>query len=135
MKKLLNRETITYLIVGVCTTLVSFGAYWLYSRVFGVANEHVAKFLSTLTAMLFAFYPNKVWVFQSRKNDAKSLFHEALTFFSTRAVSSFIIEQGLFFIFIEIVQLYDLLANAIVVCIVVILNYIAAKFIVFRKAV
>ena len=129
-----HRELVAYLFVGGLTTLVSFGTYWLYSRVFGIENEHVAKFLSMLTAMVFSFYPNKVWVFRSTDKRGKELVREVVSFFASRSFSAFVVEQGLFAFFIEVIKMYDLIANIIVMVIIVILNYVLSKFIVFRRS-
>ena len=129
----LKRETLAYLVVGICTSAVSFGTYWLYSRVFGIGNEHVAKFLSMLTAMAFSFIPNKIWVFQSTAKRGRALLREVYTFFATRAFSAFVLEQGLFFVFIEIIRMHDLFANVLVMAIIVVVNYLFAKFYVFKK--
>jgi len=128
-----NREIMAYLIVGGCTALVSFGTYWLYTRAFSISNEHLAKFLSMLTAMIFSYYPNKVWVFRSRYLQGRGLLREIITFFATRGFSAFIVEQGLFALFIEILRMSDLPANIIVMTIIVVLNYVVAKFYVFRR--
>jgi len=128
----INRETIAYFIVGICTSAVSYGTYALYARVFGM-NEHIAKFLSMATAMVFAFYPNKVWVFCSRGKRGRELLHEIWTFFSTRAFSAFILEQGLFFVFIELIGMHDMIGNGIVMAIITVVNYLIAKLYVFNR--
>ncbi|MCL2363398.1 MAG: GtrA family protein [Defluviitaleaceae bacterium] len=131
MRFALNRETITYLIVGICTTAVSLSTYALYSRVFGM-NEHLAKLLSMATAMVFAFYPNKVWVFRSKGTRGRVLLHEIWSFFSTRIASAFL-EQGMFSFAVAVLRMHDILANAIVMSFIVVLNYLLGKFFVFRK--
>ena len=129
--KFINRETIAYLIVGFCTFLVSIGTYGLYTRLFGM-NEHLAKFLSMATAMVFAFYPNKVWVFNSQSKTGRGLLREIWTFFSTR-ILSVALEQGLFFVFFELMRMHDVPANIIVMVIIVVVNYLFAKFYVFKE--
>jgi len=131
MRFALNRETITYLIVGVCTTVVSFGTYVLYYSVFGM-NEHFAKFLSMATAMVFAFYPNKVWVFRSKGTRGRVLLHEIWTFYSTRIASAFL-EQGMFSFAVGFLRMHGMIANVIVMTFIVVLNYLLGKFFVFKK--
>ena len=131
MRFALNRETITYLIVGICTTAVSFGMYALYWRVFGM-NEHLAKLLSMATAMVFAFYPNKIWVFRSRGTRGRVLLHEIWSFFSTRIASAFL-EQGMFSFAVGILRMHGMIANLIVMLFIVVLNYLLGKFFVFKK--
>ena len=62
-KKLVNRETISYLVFGVLTTLVDWVSYWYMRRV-GI-DYRVATAGSWAAAVLFAFVTNKLFVFGS----------------------------------------------------------------------
>ena len=62
-KKFVNRETISYLIFGVLTTLVDWISYW-YMRQLGI-DYRIATAGSWAAAVLFAFVTNKLFVFNS----------------------------------------------------------------------
>ena len=62
-KKLVNRETISYLIFGVLTTLVDWISYWYMRRV--GTDYRLATAGSWAAAVLFAFVTNKLFVFGS----------------------------------------------------------------------
>ena len=102
MKKLndKHREIITYLIVGVLTTLVSWGTYSpllkLFVLIFGEKgvvhiirdfdiNVLLASLFSWILAILFAFVTNKEWVFQSKRWEKKLVTKEFLSFLASRA--------------------------------------------------
>ncbi|MBR5095280.1 MAG: GtrA family protein, partial [Oscillospiraceae bacterium] len=82
------REILVYLIVGGLTTLVSWGCKFLWGAVFypGVAHPTVAQttilnVVENLSGILFAYYPNRRWVFRS--SDPKIL-REFTGFFGSR---------------------------------------------------
>ena len=62
-KKFVNRETVSYLIFGVLTTLTDWISYWIMRRA-GV-DYRLATVGSWAMAVLFAFITNKLFVFNS----------------------------------------------------------------------
>ena len=67
--RLVNRETISYFIFGVLTTLVDWVSYRIMTRGRGV-DYRVATAGSWAAAVLFAFVTNKLFVFESRSLNA-----------------------------------------------------------------
>ena len=63
MKKVLNRESISYIIFGVLTTLVDWASYAMFWSLGW--DYRVSTALSWAAAVLFAFVTNKFWVFRS----------------------------------------------------------------------
>lgn len=57
------REVIRYVIVGVATTAVSFGVYWLCNEVFHL-HYAVSNAVSWVAAVTFAFFANRKIVFR-----------------------------------------------------------------------
>ena len=93
-QKLLNRETILYLIFGVLTTLVNFIVFDRMNAALGEKYVLVSETVAFVVAVLFAFFTNKPFVFQSKDWSAKTLAREIPTFFGGR-ILSFLIEAGL----------------------------------------
>lgn len=131
------KELILYLIFGVSTTVANWIIYTIAISLFNM-NMTVSNTVAWAGAVIFAFITNKWIVFESKNISFCALFREVVTFFSSRIFS------GLIEIFTPAL-LYSLglkqslwgiegfLAKAIVSVIVVILNYILSKLIVFRK--
>lgn len=59
------KEVLMYLLFGGLTTLVSVGVFALFESHFGL-NEHISNVISWLTAVLFAFVTNRIWVFPTK---------------------------------------------------------------------
>ena len=141
LKKLLNRETVLYLVFGVLTTLVNFIVFDRMNAALGEKYVLVSETVAFVAAVLFAFFTNKPFVFQSKDWSARTLRREIPTFFGGR-ILSYLIEAGLVLVARDAFHAgqYKLLgingltiAKIPIAVIVVILNYIFSKLLVFRK--
>ncbi len=130
-KLFVNRETITYGISGVSTTVVNFIAYHLFCNVIGVPNL-VANAIAWVFAVAFAYVLNARWVFQDKREDATGESKKVVKFFSARLVTFGVEELGMF-ILVDLLHGPNLLMKAIVAVLVIILNYIFSKLFVFTK--
>lgn len=126
MHKKQIKEFILYGIVGVLTTFINYFIYFVLLRY--QTSWLIANSIAWLGAVIFAFYANKMYVFQSN-NDAKQ---EALLFFTMR-VFTLLIENLLLAIFIQWLAFSALIAKVIVSFVVVIANYGFCKSKVFKK--
>ena len=141
LQKLITRETILYLVFGVLTTLVNFVIFWAMNRSLGEDYALLSETVAFVAAVLFAFFTNKPFVFESKDWSAKTLSREIPAFFGGR-ILSFLIEAALVLAARDLLHAgrYELLgidgltlAKAPISVIVVVLNYIFSKLFVFRK--
>ena len=149
-KRLLNRETVLYLIFGVLTTLVDLTVFWLGKKLLGEDWLLLINAAAFLTAASFAYVTNKLWVFESKSWAPAVLKKELPAFFAARVFSFLFTEAGLwlardvlhagervfwtFKILGHQIQIDGLdLAKILLSVVVVILNYMFSKLIVFRK--
>lgn len=153
MKNLLtkqNKEVILYIIFGILTTVVSWGAYAMFINLFSLSIV-VSNTLSWIVGVSFAFVTNKIWVFESKSWKLKTTFKEGTAFVSSRAITG-VLEvfgvpllslTGFDKIFFEIagrigisMQLFyteGIYSKAAFAVIVIILNYVFSKLLVFRN--
>lgn len=140
-QKLLNRETVLYLVFGVLTTLVNFIVFDRMNAALGEKYVLVSETAAFVAAVLFAFFTNKPFVFQSRDWSAKTLAREIPTFFGGR-ILSYLIEAGLVLVARDVFHAgqYTVLgingltvAKIPIAVVVVILNYIFSKLLVFKN--
>lgn len=144
IKKLIKEhwDVIAYLFFGVCTTIVSWITYALFLMLFegfgmnGELNIVISNVISWIFAVIFAFVTNKLWVFNSKSFDAKTLWYEIGTFVSARLVT-LLIETGILagaaLLFGSDNTVVNIIMKVITSIIVVVLNYIFSKLIIFRK--
>lgn len=140
MKKLFNRETVSYLIFGVLTTVINYVVFGLILHFFGTGSTLIANIIAFIFAVTFAFITNKVYVFKSRIWSAGVLKKEILSFLGARLFSLGIEELGLWICLLAGVDKLELLsvngmmiAKLVLSVIVVILNYIFSKFFIFKN--
>jgi len=131
-----HREGILYVFYGGLTTLVSWGTYALFVLI-GI-DFNIANWLSVACAVLFAFVVNKWMVFKSRSLGIKGMaielwwfsFFRGLTIAFRLIAFPILITLGLTD---SLFGIYGFVALIVVTVVETIANYLASKFIVFRK--
>lgn len=121
------KEIIHYIIVGVLTTFVSIGSYWLFRQL--MISYLISSVLSWIAAVIFAFFANRLFVFYS---DERNIVKELSAFISVRLLTLFI-EIAFMFIAVDLFKSDDMIAKIVGQVIILILNYIFSKLIVFKK--
>lgn len=138
------KEIIMYLIFGVLTTFVSWGSYALFEMLLGVfisdaiVLSSVANVLSWIMAVLFAFVTNKLWVFESKSWKGSILLKELGSFVGSRLLTGVLEWFGVPLLMLigldqPILGIEGMLAKILISVIVVILNYILSKLLVFKN--
>lgn len=124
----LKRELISYVIFGVLTTIVNIAVYFFFARICGI-NYLIANIIAWVVSVLFAYITNRIWVFESKNT---KILKEVSLFFSGRLFSG-IADTALMYLFIDILMIGDFISKIVIQVIVVILNYVISKVIVFKQ--
>ena len=146
--KIFNREMLSYLVFGALTTVVSLVTFWIPDKLFSALGYQgivhyvtgsdkdfayvEANVISWICAVVFAFVTNKLFVFESRATDKKTVLRELATFVGGR-VATLLVDTGLMVLFVTAMSLPEMIAKIIVQVVIVLLNYFISKWIVFRK--
>lgn len=88
--RLVNRETVSYVVFGVLTTVVNIVAYQVCFNTFPmtpVLRNTVSNTIAWVLAVVFAYAVNKLFVFQSKTTGIKALLWEAGKFVGARLLS------------------------------------------------
>lgn len=150
------REILIYLVVGVLTTIVSWGACFV-AKIFLDPNQDLQNFvintIGWVAGVVFAYPLNRKWVFEStNKNIVKEFFG-----FASSRLSTWILDILIMWFFVNICPLHNLISTVCMqmnmtltpetldslnywvakICIsavlVTILNYIFSKLFIFKK--
>lgn len=124
-------ELVLYVFFGVLTTLVNWGLYWLLADVLH-AHYMAATFLAQVLAILFAYFTNRRWVFESKVHGARAVAMEMARFFAARGVS-LVMDMLFMFVGVDLLHVDDKLVKVVSSVAVVIANYVFSKLFVFRK--
>ena len=130
------REILVYIIVGGMTTLVSWGCKFLWGAIFypgvtipTVAQNTVLVIVENVAGILFAYFPNRKWVFQSKD---PNIFREFTGFVGSR-LGTWGLSYVLNLLLTNVLHIDYRITTIIVGVVVVVGNYIISKFLVFRK--
>lgn len=131
------KEQISYLFFGGLTTLVNWIVYTISLKVFGITLE-ISNVLAWLIAVIFAYITNKLFVFESKNLNFIFTLKELGLFFASRITSGIIEIFGFPFLYYiglnqSLFGIDGFVAKAFISIIVIILNYIFSKLIVFKK--
>lgn len=140
-----HKRFFLYLIFGVGTTAVSFVSFKLFNVLFGSDWYLLNNALAWVLAVAFAYVTNKQWVFENKSWKPSVLIREIPSFAAARLLSLGIETVGLYLL-VDLLgmkrMVFDLLlttlsgemtAKLILAVVVVVLNYVFSKWLVFRK--
>lgn len=131
IEKLLKNDKIRYVIVGGCTTLVNMISFFLLRLLTGI-DRNTCNVIAIILAIIFAYFTNKFFVFQSKKLGTYATIVEAISFVAGRIVSMVVEILG-FAILCDSFRFNELLSKIFIQFVVVILNYVISKLFVFNK--
>ena len=126
------KEVILYLIFGVLTTLVSLVTYYtLTATVLNASNAielQIANIIAWIISVLFAFFTNKIFVFESKNSTLKEL----PKFFGLRIITLFL-DMLIMYLGVTVMLFNHKIMKLISEVIVIVSNYIFSKLVVFKK--
>lgn len=136
MKELFNKykEIIMYLIFGVLTTVISLIVY--YALTYTILNPNnsvylqIANILSWVAGVLFAYFTNRKYVFES-KNENKL---KEFTSFVGARVTTLILDMLIMGVGVSLLHGNDKILKLISQVLVIVGNYVLSKLIVFKKS-
>lgn len=123
----LDRELVLYVVFGTFTFLVNVVTYFLFQSVMGI-NYLVSNVLAWFFSVLFAYITNRTWVFESKSPE---ILKEMSLFFGGRIFSG-VVDTALMYLFIDVLVLGNTFSKIVVQIIVIVLNYVFSKLIVFK---
>ena len=125
-----NRDILLYLVFGVLTTLVNYIVYFPCCYV-GIPAS-VSNILAWVVSVLFAYLTNKPFVFRSKDWSMKTVVPEAARFFGCR-IGSGALESAILFVTVDLLHWNSASWKIFTSVLVVVLNYVGSKLLVFRK--
>ncbi|MDR0406112.1 MAG: GtrA family protein [Clostridiales bacterium] len=125
------KEKVLYLLFGGLTTLVNFSAYYLFVRVLRL-HYIFGNTLAWLLSVLFAYVTNRNYVFDAPRKPMRARLGEMAGFFCFRGLTG-LIDTAALFVLVTLLSANDFAAKIAVNVIVVILNYLFSKLIIFRQ--
>ena len=126
------REVMSYLVFGGLTTLVNIVVYDICTMAFGW-SVLVSNILAWLLSVLFAYVTNRAFVFHSDRKGAAALLAEAAGFFAGR-IATGAFDTLFMIVAVDMLHLPNLVMKVASNVVVIILNYVISKLLVFRSS-
>ncbi len=124
-------DILVYLVFGVLTTLVNYIVYLPCYNVLGLSSS-VSNVIAWVAAVAFAYLTNKPFVFRSHDWSAKTVIPELTKFIGTRLGSGGL-ETVILLVAVDWLGMNGNVWKLVTSVLVVVLNYIGSKLLVFRK--
>lgn len=131
IKRILNKETISYVIFGILTTIINLISYYFFSNIISI-NYLISNIISWIISVSFAYVTNKLYVFNSKDKNKDVVIKEFIKFVNCRLTSG-VIEMILLFLLVDMIKVNDIISKFVIGVIVVVLNFIFSKIFVFQK--
>lgn len=126
------QETFWYLVFGGLTTVLNLAVFFVMHECMQI-DKVVANTTAWIAGVLFAFVTNKMFVFRSGGWNGKKLAWEFLTFVSARLFSGVFDMVFLLAFTGWIITLPSMPVKIVSNVLVIIMNYVFSKWIVFKK--
>lgn len=156
--KFFTREIVSYIFFGVLTTAVNLLTFYILKELFirigwdGIFNALLsssgwekaidlfadgtdyldANTIAWVAGVLFAFFTNKLFVFESKSWKPAVAIKEFIAFVGAR-ILSFLAESLLMFLMVTVLSWNELIAKIIVSVVVIIMNYVFSKLFIFKS--
>ena len=124
-------DILAYLVFGVLTTVVNYLVYLPCYNLLGM-KAVVSNVIAWAVAVAFAYLTNKPFVFRSHDWSAQTVIPELTKFVGCR-VASGAMESVIIFLTVDLFGWNGNVWKLLTSVLVVILNYIGSKLLVFRK--
>ena len=124
-------EVLSYLIFGVLTTVVNYLVYLPVYNLMGLSAA-LSNAIAWVVAVAFAYLTNKPFVFKSHDWSAKTVIPELTKFVGCR-VASGAAETVILLVSVDLLHWNGNLWKLLTSVLVVVMNYVASKLLVFTK--
>ena len=125
------KQQINYLIFGGLTTLINIVTYIVFYDILALSNLF-SNIMAWIFSVLFAYVTNKLWVFESKTNGFSALLKELSSFVGCRLATG-VLDIVIMYVGVDILLLSGTLMKLFSNVIVIVLNYLLSKILIFSK--
>ena len=125
------KEMILYVFFGGCTTLVNLAAYAACYYICSLSNV-TSTVIAWVLGVVFAYVTNKLWVFESKSWAWPVLSRELASFVGCRAATG-VLDLAVMYLCVDLLHWNAMLMKVLSNVIVIILNYVGSKLLVFAN--
>ena len=125
------KSQLLYLFFGGWTTIVNVAVYGVCAHMAALSTTW-STVIAWATAVLFAYLTNRTWVFESRARTAPDILRELWSFVLCRLATG-ALDLAIMYLCVDRLGLPDMPVKILSNLLVIVLNYVASKLIIFAK--
>lgn len=123
------KQFIRFSLVGAFNTVLYYSVYLFLNRIFSL-HYLLAILISFSISVTSSFILNKNWTFKNKDHQVNRQYIK----FWVMAICGLGFNEGIIFLLVEYFGLYDLLAMAIAIAVVLFWNFLMGKYWVFKNS-
>ena len=126
-----HKEVLLYLFFGGTAFFMNLFLFIAIDKIFGI-DALINNAVCWVICVIFQYFTNKIWVFENKTKNFIELLRQIISFFSGR-IFTLLVEEIIIAIFITWLKFDTLSVKLSAQIIVIILNYVISKMIIFKK--
>lgn len=126
-----HRSFALYVFFGIFTTTINI-AIFCFCNLFFFFTTVPSTIIAWISANWFAYLTNRRWVFGSSARNTTNIIVEIVIFFMCR-LGTGLIDVVFMYLFVDVINKNGVYMKAISNVIMIMLNYVASKMVIFRK--
>lgn len=119
------------MIFGGFTFLTNLVTYLVCTRLFNI-DILISNSIAWIVSVVFAYITNKIFVFESKETRLQYIIKEFSSFVGCRIFSG-VVELMIIFVMATLAGINDLVVKIVTNVVVIVLNYVCSKLIIFKK--
>lgn len=127
-----NKETILYLIFGICTTIINIFVYGFSANIL-LLNTVTSTIIAWIISVIFAYITNRKFVFNSNTKNIMSILKEFISFMICR-ITTGLLDVGIMYLFVDKLNYNGIIIKIASNVLVIIINYIVSKLVIFKHS-
>ena len=125
------KEAIDYLFWGGVAFFLSMILFYLFANIMDI-YEQIANILSWIICVIFTYFTNRTFVFQSKVKGLKNIFKEFKDFVTARLLT-LVMENAILFLMIDLLTINNMISKLVGQFVVIVSNYFLSKLWIFKK--
>ena len=125
------KEAIDYLFWGGVAFVLSMVLFYIFANVLNI-YEQIANIISWIICVIFTYFTNRIFVFQSKVRGIKRIFKEFKDFVTARLLT-LVMENAILFVMIDLLTINNMISKLVGQFVVIVSNYFLSKLWIFKK--
>ena len=126
-----HEEAMNYLFWGGVAFVLSMILFYIFANMLDL-YEQIANILSWIICVIFTYFTNRTFVFQSKVKGLKNIFKEFKDFVTARLLT-LVMENAILFLMIDLLTINNMISKLVGQFVVIVSNYFLSKLWIFKK--